>query len=208
MEKLGDGSSPTTAHVAPTATPTNPTNALVCCTNQPDKLSVSPVAASVNPTKRSWSPTVAPTSPTRNAPVSPTAAPVAPTVAPVALMAAPVQAGACGSKTTDAVLAKITTYTYPEETTWKVLKGSTEVKTSQAHTEWETTFTDSFCLDKGSSYMFQINDVYGDGFENPGKYELILDGSLVASGVAFGFSASHPFGEKYPSRISGPPLRK
>ena len=98
-------------------------------------------------------------------------------------------------------LAKVAIKTdnYPGETTWNIKNDATGqvVLSGGPYSTTGSTITIEECLNGNSGYTFTINDSWGDGIccgYGTGDYKLYWDGVLVASGGAFGSTATHTFG--------------
>jgi hypothetical protein len=85
------------------------------------------------------------------------------------------------------IIVSIVPDNYPQETSW-------DIKDSTGTTIFSgNSVGDTVCLPSGSCHTFTIHDTYGDGIISPGGYSLYIDGTLLASGSAFGTSAQHQF---------------
>lgn len=73
---------------------------------------------------------------------------------------------------------------YDYETTWNIVDASSNILASG------TFIGDTICVPINSCVIFNIYDSFGDGIFAPGGYQVLLDGTLVASGSAFGYGAS------------------
>jgi len=89
------------------------------------------------------------------------------------------------------VSVTIRTDQYPEETSWTIRSGSTTVESSPSYSEANKVYVTEGCLATGT-YVFEIEDSYGDGLIDPGMYKVSVDGSEKVSGSGdFGFSKSY-----------------
>ncbi|WP_414828921.1 endonuclease [Alteromonas sp. H39] len=102
--------------------------------------------------------------------------------------------GGGGCSTNGGELA-LTTDNYGGETSWQITNSSSQTVASGGSYASNTTYSEAVCLDDGS-YTFTINDSYGDGIccsYGYGSYNLVINGSSVASGDSFGASESTSF---------------
>jgi len=88
----------------------------------------------------------------------------------------------------------VVTDTYPAETSWK-LKKRNGFRDWQIIAEEDyfplafTEYSDTFCIDSGDTYRWNIRDSRGDGLcsqGNCGSYTITLDGHDIAVGARFG----------------------
>ena len=89
----------------------------------------------------------------------------------------------------------LTTDNYGAETSWAISNSSgTDIANGNGYSS-NTSYSEDICLED-DDYTFTINDSYGDGmccsFGN-GSYDLVLDGTSVASGSEFASSESTSF---------------
>lgn len=78
--------------------------------------------------------------------------------------------------------------TWPNETSWNVTDNNGVVLASGL------AVGDTICVPTSSCVIFTINDTFGDGIYAPGGYWVYADGTLVATGNSFGYTAQHPIG--------------
>jgi len=100
-----------------------------------------------------------------------------------------------------AITVNLTTDNYGNETYWEVVDNNTNV--TYYSVNWgaypnfiDTTYVHEFCIPQDACVTFTIRDSYGDGIccsYGEGSYEIILDGSVIASGGEFGNIASVAF---------------
>ncbi len=85
----------------------------------------------------------------------------------------------------------VRTDNYPNETSWRItdLEGKVLLQSDPFDTI-VTTYRDSICVKKDQCYLFTINDEYGDGFLNPGKYAVYWDGNKESKDAPFKFEQS------------------
>ena len=100
-----------------------------------------------------------------------------------------------GSCSTNGGELELTTDNYGGETSWQITDSSSQTVASGGSYASNTTYNEAVCLDDGD-YTFTITDAYGDGIccsYGYGSYNLIVNGSSVASGDSFGSSESTAF---------------
>lgn len=100
-----------------------------------------------------------------------------------------------GSCNTNGGELELTTDNYGGETSWQITESSSQTVVSGGSYASNTTYNEAVCLDDGD-YTFTITDAYGDGIccsYGYGSYNLIVNGSSVASGDSFGSSESTAF---------------
>ncbi len=105
--------------------------------------------------------------------------------------------GGGGGNTTcaAAITLSITTDNYGSETTWTIKNASGTTVASGSGYGNNSTYNPTISLVDGN-YTFTINDAYGDGIccsYGNGSYTLRGDGQTIATGGAFGATASHTF---------------
>lgn len=103
--------------------------------------------------------------------------------------------GGTGSGSCSSGNLTLITDNYGSETSWTLTDSSSSTLYSGSGYSSNTTYTESVCLDDGD-YNFTINDSYGDGIccsYGSGSYNLVVDGTTVASGGNFGSTESTSF---------------
>merc|ERR1712176_60021 len=98
------------------------------------------------------------------------------------------------------VKVEITTDNYPVETKWTIKDKSSGavVATGDLYSAAGQLYSKEFDVTANGCFKFKIEDTYGDGIccsQGPGKYEVYLDDSLVASGGEFKKIETKSFGE-------------
>mmetsp|Transcript_22689 Transcript_22689/g.47797 ORF Transcript_22689/g.47797 Transcript_22689/m.47797 type:complete len:760 (-) Transcript_22689:153-2432(-) len=103
------------------------------------------------------------------------------------------------------VTVEVTTDNYPAETSWSIVKDSTDPCVGQdnpsslsgtGYDQQNTFYSNEYCVDEGK-YIFTINDSYGDGIccsYGTGSYKVLYGNTEVAQGGAFGSSETTTFG--------------
>jgi len=108
--------------------------------------------------------------------------------------------------TGNSLTISVTTDAYPQETTWTVKDDEGGLLISNGYLSAGETTTTTECLSP-DCYTFEIRDSYGDGiccgYDN-GSYTVTLDGTEIASGGAFGSSASVDFCTDEPAPTASP----
>jgi len=78
---------------------------------------------------------------------------------------------------------------FPSDISWELHKSvngnGKELVKSQTALMGDTSNSTSICLPEGE-YQFTINDIFGDGIEAPGYYNVTSDGNLIVQGGEFG----------------------
>jgi hypothetical protein len=82
------------------------------------------------------------------------------------------------------------------ETSWFIyeMENHEVIESVTLYEEPNSLTSHDVCLSNTKCYNFIISDSYGDGFELPGGYELIVDDTTLISGHDFGFMDSNIFG--------------
>jgi len=100
------------------------------------------------------------------------------------------------------VLVKITTDSYPAETSFKVTSQSGAVfMEGGSYTGQLTSYTESKSLSTSNQYTFTIFDSYNDGMccnYGNGSYEVSVNGAVIKTGGQFGASESTPLSGQAP----------
>ena len=90
----------------------------------------------------------------------------------------------------DQIKIRLTTDTYPQETSWKLFDNTGAILlTSPAGMAGSTSYEDSVCVPTGTCVKFEIQDSYGDGIccaFGTGSYELLVNGVSAVTGGSFG----------------------
>lgn len=98
----------------------------------------------------------------------------------------------------DQYIVQINPDFFPDEISWSVNDDGTLVASGGE-------VGDTVCIETGSCVVFTINDAAGDGIFAPGFYKVFKNGVEMATGAAFGTSATHAFGCS-PGTYCGTPI--
>lgn len=98
-------------------------------------------------------------------------------------------ASVCASPSEVPLRISLTTDARPEETSWE-LRVDSEVKRSSGSLAGNmyTTFVEEMCIPANSCVKFIVYDSRGNGLNTPGVYSIMMSGTEVARGGAFGYS--------------------
>lgn len=86
------------------------------------------------------------------------------------------------------VIIQIIPDQFPWETSWNLTDNTGTIIASG------TSVGDTVCIPTNSCAIFTIMDSFGDGIYSPGGYWIYVDGTFVATGFSFGYSATLPIG--------------
>lgn len=105
--------------------------------------------------------------------------------------------GASGSATCsdNSTAVALTTDNYGSETSWQITNSQSAIVASGSGYANNSSYSETLCLVDGS-YLFTINDTYGDGIcctVGSGQYSVVFNGATLASGGSFGASESSSF---------------
>lgn len=103
--------------------------------------------------------------------------------------------GSSGACSTNSGSFDLTTDNYGSETSWQITDSQAVVVASGSGYASNTSYSEALCL-SDASYVFTIDDTYGDGIcctVGSGQYNVVINGTSVASGGSFGASESTSF---------------
>jgi len=95
--------------------------------------------------------------------------------------------GSCASNQ-EQLVVKVVTDGYPAETSWKVTDSGRIIRSKNTFSKKYFTYEDTLCLSKGSRFVFEITDTYGDGLAGAegGFFTLTLNGRQLRRNSNFG----------------------
>ena len=90
----------------------------------------------------------------------------------------------------DSLSIIIRTDKFSNETSWRLsnlTKDSVIAQRSNQDLENDSFYESKFCLDPSYCFQIELFDSFGDGLQDPGFYQILLNGQVLREGSGFGF---------------------